>query len=122
MLVAHTCTQEAEIRRIMVWSQAWVNSSETLSLKNPSHKKKSGGVAQGVGPEFKPQSTKKEEKDCNNFSGYSFGYVPPPLACKFVNLFFITMVSIWFHCHPNNNLAGFLFSPENTNTLGSGYN
>jgi hypothetical protein len=27
------------------------------------HKKKAGGVAQGVGPEFKPQCHKKEEEE-----------------------------------------------------------
>jgi hypothetical protein len=34
---------------------------ETLSQKNPSQKR-SGGVAQGVGPEFKPQYQKKKKK------------------------------------------------------------
>jgi hypothetical protein len=34
---------------------------ETLSQKNPSHKR-AGGVAQGVGPEFKPQYHKKKKK------------------------------------------------------------
>jgi hypothetical protein len=48
-------TQEAEIRRNMVQKPAWANSShETLSRKNPSAKR-DGRVAQGVGPEFKPQ-------------------------------------------------------------------
>jgi hypothetical protein len=31
---------------------------ETLSQKNPTHKKRTSGVAQGVGPEFKPQYLK----------------------------------------------------------------
>jgi hypothetical protein len=32
-------------------------------LKNTSHtQKKAGGVAQGVGPEFKPSTTKKKKK------------------------------------------------------------
>jgi hypothetical protein len=33
-------------------------------LKNPSKKKKkrAGGVAQGIGPEFKPQYLKKKKK------------------------------------------------------------
>jgi hypothetical protein len=35
---------------------------ETLSRKNPSQKKKAGGVAQGVGPELKPQYQKKKKK------------------------------------------------------------
>jgi hypothetical protein len=38
---------------------------ETLSLKNPSQKR-AGGVAQGIGPEFKPQYHKQNnnKKDC----------------------------------------------------------
>jgi hypothetical protein len=31
-------------------------------LKNPSQKKRAGGVAQGVDPEFKPQYHKKKKK------------------------------------------------------------
>jgi hypothetical protein len=45
-------TQEAEIRRIMVGSQPRQIVYETLSQKSPSQKR-AGGVAQGVGPEFK---------------------------------------------------------------------
>jgi hypothetical protein len=51
-------TQEAEIRRVMVQSQPGGIVLETLSLKTPSQKR-AGGVAQGVGPEFKNHSTKK---------------------------------------------------------------
>jgi hypothetical protein len=47
-------TQEAEIRRIIVRSQPRKIVHETLSLKYPSQKRV-GGVAQGEGPEFKPQ-------------------------------------------------------------------
>jgi hypothetical protein len=47
-------TQEAEIRRIMVQSQPEQIVFETLFRKNPSQKR-AGGVAYGVGPEFKPQ-------------------------------------------------------------------
>jgi hypothetical protein len=39
---------------MMVQSQPWKVVHETLSRKHP-HKKRAGGVAQGVGPEFKPQ-------------------------------------------------------------------
>jgi hypothetical protein len=46
-------TQEAEIRRIMVQSQSGQIVYETLSQKNQTQKI-SGGVAQGVGSEFKP--------------------------------------------------------------------
>jgi hypothetical protein len=31
-------------------------------LKNTHHKKSAGGVAQGEGPEFKPQYQKKEKR------------------------------------------------------------
>jgi hypothetical protein len=44
-------TQEAEIRRIAV---------QSLAEKNPLQIK-AGGVAQGVGPEFKPQCCKKKK-------------------------------------------------------------
>jgi hypothetical protein len=47
-------TQEAEIRRIMVWSQPGQIVHETLSRKNPSQKG-AGRVAHGVGPEYKSQ-------------------------------------------------------------------
>jgi hypothetical protein len=45
-------TQEAEIGRIVVQSQ--LRQIDPIS-KNPSHTKRDGGVAQGVGPEFKLQ-------------------------------------------------------------------
>jgi hypothetical protein len=47
-------TQEAEIKKIAVQSLPRQIVRETLFQKNPSQKK-AGGVAQGVGPEFKPQ-------------------------------------------------------------------
>jgi hypothetical protein len=47
-------TKEAEIRRITVQSQPGQIVCETLSLKT-LHKNRTGGVAQGEGPEFKPQ-------------------------------------------------------------------
>jgi hypothetical protein len=55
-------TQEAEIRRIVVWSQPRQIVCETLYWKNPSQKR-AGGVAQGVSPEFKPQCHKKKKKE-----------------------------------------------------------
>jgi hypothetical protein len=51
-------TQEAEIRRIAVLSQPGQIVHKTLFQKNPLWKR-TGGVAQGIGPEFKPQY-------CNN--------------------------------------------------------
>jgi hypothetical protein len=50
-------TEEAEIRRI--WSQLRQNSFQDPISKNLSQKR-AGGVAQGVGPEFKPQYHKKQ--------------------------------------------------------------
>jgi hypothetical protein len=52
-------TQETETRRISVQSQPGQIICETLSQKNPSPKRV-GGVAQGVGPEFKPQYHKNK--------------------------------------------------------------
>jgi hypothetical protein len=53
-------TQEAEIRRIMVQSQPRQIVPKTLSRKNPSQKR-AGGLAQCVGPEFKPQYCQKNK-------------------------------------------------------------
>jgi hypothetical protein len=50
-------TQVAEIRRIMVQSQPRQILRETLSQKSLTQKR-AGGVAQGVGPEFKCQYQK----------------------------------------------------------------
>jgi hypothetical protein len=60
MIWAKWCTpvipaaQEAEIRRIKVQSQP----GQIVRKINPSQKR-TGGMAQGVGPEFKPQYRKK---------------------------------------------------------------
>jgi hypothetical protein len=54
-------TQEAEIRRITVQSQSGLIVCKTLSQKY-LNTKRAGGVAQGVGPEFKPQYHKKKKK------------------------------------------------------------
>jgi hypothetical protein len=48
-----SATQETEIRRIEVQSQPRKTVYETLSRKK-SFIKSAGGVAQSVGPEFKP--------------------------------------------------------------------
>jgi hypothetical protein len=55
-------TQEAEIRRITVQSQSGQKVHKTLPQKNPSQKNWAGGVAQGEGPEFKPQHGGKKKK------------------------------------------------------------
>jgi hypothetical protein len=61
--VAHAAilaTQEAEIRRITVGDKlCWF--FKTLSRKITSQKR-AGGVAQGVGSEFKPQNHQQKEK------------------------------------------------------------
>jgi hypothetical protein len=57
-------TQEAEITRIVVWSQPGQIVREILSQKNLSQKR-AGGVAQGVGPEFKSQYRKQTNKKNN---------------------------------------------------------
>jgi hypothetical protein len=51
-------TQEAEMRRITVRSQPGQINSQELIPKIPNTKR-AGGVAQGIGPEFKPQYSKK---------------------------------------------------------------
>jgi hypothetical protein len=57
----HTSYSEAEIRRITIQSQPGQIVCETLPQKTPSQKW-AGGVAQCVGPEFKPQYRKKKRK------------------------------------------------------------
>jgi hypothetical protein len=54
--------QEAEIRRTEVQSQPRQIVLKTLSQKNPSQKR-AGGVAQGLGPEFKPQYHQKKKRN-----------------------------------------------------------
>jgi hypothetical protein len=56
--VAHTvilATQEAEIRKITVQSQPRQIVCKALSREKKKSQKKAGGVAPGVGPEFKLQ-------------------------------------------------------------------
>jgi hypothetical protein len=52
-------TQEVEIRRIMVQSQPRKIVPRDPISKNPFIKR-AGGVAQGIGPEFKPQYSKNK--------------------------------------------------------------
>jgi hypothetical protein len=60
--VAHTCiilgTQEAEIRRIVVQSQPRQIVTRSY-LGKTHHKKSTGGVAPGVGPESNPSTANK---------------------------------------------------------------
>jgi hypothetical protein len=62
-------TQETEIRRISVQSQPGQIVYETLSRK--PFTKRADGVAQGEGPEFKPQYRKKKKKKSNLFLSYT---------------------------------------------------
>jgi hypothetical protein len=64
-------TQEAEIRRVTVQSQPRQRVHETLSRK-PITKNWTGGVAQGEGPEFKPQYHKKKKINDENLHGCNF--------------------------------------------------
>jgi hypothetical protein len=52
-------TQETAIRRILVQSHSRQIALETLSQKHPLQKRDCG-MAQGVGPELKPQYCKKK--------------------------------------------------------------
>jgi hypothetical protein len=53
-------TQEAEISSILVQSQPGQIVHKTLPQKNPSQER-TGGVAQGEGPEFKLQYPQKNK-------------------------------------------------------------
>jgi hypothetical protein len=54
-------TQEAEIRKMVIQSQPRQISSQDPISKIPNTKR-AGGVAQGVGPEFKLRYSKKKKK------------------------------------------------------------
>jgi hypothetical protein len=41
---------------------AWANSSKRPYLEKKPSQKRAGGLAQGVGPEFKPQYCQKKKK------------------------------------------------------------
>jgi hypothetical protein len=61
--VAHICNpgySEGGDQRVSVQSQLQANSSQDPISKKSQHKKRAGGAAQGVGPEFKPQYCKKK--------------------------------------------------------------
>jgi hypothetical protein len=46
---------------VMVQSQPGQTACETMSQKNPSQEKRTGGLAQDVCPEFKPQYCKTKQ-------------------------------------------------------------
>jgi hypothetical protein len=67
-------TQEAEIRRIVVWSQPGQIVLKTLSRKT-LHKNRAGRVAKDEGPEFKAQQKQKQTKkpySCMYFASWKF--------------------------------------------------
>jgi hypothetical protein len=57
-------TQAAEISRMVVQRQPWANSSQDPILQNPSWER-AGGMAQGVGTEFKAQYQKNKQINKN---------------------------------------------------------
>jgi hypothetical protein len=66
--------QEAEIRNIAFWSQPrqivprdpiLKENKKKKNKKNKPSQKRAGGVAQGVGPEFKPQFWREKKKKKN---------------------------------------------------------
>jgi hypothetical protein len=69
-------TQEAEIRRIVVRSQPWANSSQDPVSTNTHTKNRAVGLAQMVEqawvPEFKPQNhqKKKSRKSANKVTSW----------------------------------------------------
>jgi hypothetical protein len=66
VLVAHTCNPSYSgdgDQEDCCWKPAWKNSSLRPYLNKMLHKNRVGGVAQGEGPEFKPQYCKKKKKD-----------------------------------------------------------
>jgi hypothetical protein len=65
--------QEAEIRRIVVESQPRQIVCKTLFWKTHHAQKWAGGVAQGVGPEFKPQCWKTKTSSKTHFHPVSNG-------------------------------------------------
>jgi hypothetical protein len=68
-------TQEAEIRKIAIQNQPGQIVCETLSQDYLIHTKTTGGVAQGVGPEFKTQHP-------NTTRGLDFEHMIKALAHK----------------------------------------
>jgi hypothetical protein len=64
-LVAHACNPSFSVGRDQEdcgSKIAWANSLQDPISKKHITKKRVGGVAQGIGPEFKPQYQQKKEK------------------------------------------------------------
>jgi hypothetical protein len=73
-------TLEREIRKIAVWNQFRQILYETLSWKYLTQKR-DGGVAQGVGLEFKPQYWEKKKKVVESQKLYAAPQFLHPLCC-----------------------------------------
>jgi hypothetical protein len=58
---------------------AQANSSWDTISKKAYHKKRAGGVTQGVVPEFKPEYCKKKKNDNSNNTESIFTFTPSPL-------------------------------------------
>jgi hypothetical protein len=77
--VAHTCNpsysggRDQEDRS---WKPAWANISVRPYIKKTLHKKRAGGVAQGVGPDFKPQYHQE-----NKINKYNRGWTDSTQLC-----------------------------------------
>jgi hypothetical protein len=76
-------SQEAEIKRVEVQSQPGQIVLKTLSQKNSSLKR-TGGVAQDVGPEFKPQYCKKKEGRLERTMRYLIGIAGTGMKVMFL--------------------------------------
>jgi hypothetical protein len=83
-------TQEAEISRIVVQSQLRQIVPQTLSRKT-LHKNRAGGVAQGEGPEFKPQYLKKEFSKSRNQDLKQAHYPTCPAQLFFFSIALFTL-------------------------------
>jgi hypothetical protein len=85
-------TQEAEIKRIAIWSQPGQIICDTLSRKN-SIQKRAGGAAKGICPEFKPQYCKKKKKP-RYLVRWSWGCFQPILSSSPTYLHHL-LYSVW---------------------------
>jgi hypothetical protein len=66
--VAHACNPSysgGRHREDFGSRSAWANSLQDPILKKTHHKKRTGGVAQDIGPEFKPQYHKQKNININ---------------------------------------------------------
>jgi hypothetical protein len=105
-------TQEAEIRMIVVWCQPRQRVLEVLAQKHPSQKR-AGRVAQGEGPEFKPQHWKKKKEGEESQIQPAFlspyfiiSWLSSYLSCLVYRYSLITVLTR-VHCVDSRNLGKF---------------